>query len=159
VTAATPQDRHSLDNTWFTEPSTRPGPHFRSSWASAYTPSRPLPEVEIFKTETFGYLMTSRLHHGLDPRHFLYHEMMSHPALNSHPAPATCGVGGGDSAPARGAQAPEVRRAVQVEIDERVTRLSEQYFPELCVANGDRAPACSRDGIAWMKEARRRAWT
>ena len=49
---------------------------------------------------------------------------------------------------------PEVKTATQVEIDERVTRLAEQYFPELCVANNDpRATLFFGDGLAWMKEA------
>jgi len=63
-------------------------------------------------------------------------------------------VGGGDCGTLREVlKHPEVKRAVQVEIDERVTRLSEQYFPELCVANGDpRAELFFGDGIAWMKE-------
>jgi spermidine synthase len=39
-----------------------------------------------------------------------------------------------------------------VEIDERVTRMAEQYFPELCEANGDpRAHLLFDDGIAYMK--------
>jgi len=87
---------------------------------------------------------------------FLYHEMMSHPALNSHPDPRdVVVVGGGDCGTLREVlKHPELQRAVQVEIDERVTRLSEQYFPELCVANGDpRATLFFGDGIAWMKEA------
>ena len=32
---------------------------------------------------------------------------------------------------------PGVERVVLCEIDERVTRLAEKYFPELCEANGD----------------------
>src|SRR3546814_3993184 len=70
---------------------------------------------------------------------FLYHEMMSHPALNSHPNPQTVViVGGGDCGTLREVlKHPEVKSATQVEIDERVTRLSEQYFPELCDKNDD----------------------
>jgi spermidine synthase len=64
-------------------------------------------------------------------------------------------VGGGDCGTLREVlKHPEVQRATQVEIDERVTRLSEQYFPELCTANDDpRATLFFGDGIQWMKDA------
>ncbi|MCW8808080.1 MAG: polyamine aminopropyltransferase, partial [Rhodanobacter sp.] len=43
--------------------------------------------------------------------------------------------------------------ALQVEIDERVTRLAEKYFPELCEANDDpRAELLFIDGIKYMAE-------
>jgi spermidine synthase len=49
---------------------------------------------------------------------------------------------------------PGVTRGLQVEIDERVTRLSEEFFPELCVSNADpRAEFFFGDGIRWMKDA------
>ena len=42
---------------------------------------------------------------------------------------------------------------MQVEIDERVTRLAEKYFPELCESNGDpRAQLLFIDGIKWMAD-------
>ena len=46
-----------------------------------------------------------------------------------------------------------MEHALQVEIDEQVTRLSEIYFPELCESNHDpRAKFFFGDGIRWMKE-------
>src|SRR3546814_18362421 len=80
---------------------------------------------------------------------------MSHPALNSHPNPQTVViVGGGDCGTLREVlKHPEVKSATQVEIDERVTRLSEPYFPELCDKNDDpRATLFFGDGIQWMKD-------
>jgi spermidine synthase len=82
--------------------------------------------------------------------------MMSHPALNSHGNPKdVCIVGGGDCGTLREVLKHKgVRRATQVEIDERVTRLAEKYFPELCSANKDkRATLFFGDGLAWMKQA------
>jgi spermidine synthase len=44
-----------------------------------------------------------------------------------------------------------VASAVQCDIDEQVTRMSEQYFPELCESNGDpRARLLFDDGVAYM---------
>jgi spermidine synthase len=46
---------------------------------------------------------------------------------------------------------PGVQKAVQCDIDEQVTRMSERYFPELCERNDDpRAQLLFDDGIAYM---------
>jgi spermidine synthase len=47
-----------------------------------------------------------------------------------------------------------VERAVQIDIDERVTRLAEVYFPELTASNGDpRAHLLFQDGVRWIQQA------
>ena len=110
--------------------------------------------IEIYETEWFGNLMVIDGCIMLTARdNFIYHEMMSHPALYTHPDPRKVVIiGGGDCGTLREVLRHEgVRHALQVEIDERVTRLSEQYFPELCVANDDpRAEFFFGDGIRWM---------
>ena len=148
----------SLDQTWFTEPVDKTGTAFSLKLGErVHAEQTPYQKIEIYRTESFGYLMTIDGCTMVSTRdNFLYHEMMSHPALNSHPDPRdVVVVGGGDCGTLREVlKHPEVKHAVQVEIDERVTRLSEQYFPELCVANGDpRATLFFGDGIAWMKQA------
>jgi spermidine synthase len=82
--------------------------------------------------------------------------MMSHPALYTHPNPKTVWIiGGGDCGTLREVlKHPSVEHAVQIDIDERVTRLAEIYFPELCESNGDpRADLKFIDGIKWVKDA------
>jgi spermidine synthase len=148
----------SLDNTWFTEAIDKTGTAFSLKLGRrVHAEKSPYQTIEIYETRTFGYLMVIDGCTMVSTReNFLYHEMMSHPALNSHPAPQDVViVGGGDCGTLREVlRHPEVRRATQVEIDERVTRLSEKYFPELCVANDDpRATLYFGDGIAWMKNA------
>ncbi|HET7797646.1 MAG TPA: polyamine aminopropyltransferase, partial [Nevskia sp.] len=148
----------SLDNTWFSEPVDKTGTAFSLKLGErVHHEVTPFQTIEIFKTETFGWLMTIDGCTMVSTRdNFLYHEMMSHPALNSHCAPEhVVIVGGGDCGTLREVlKHPEVKTATQVEIDERVTRLSEQYFPELCVANHDpRATLFFGDGLAWMKDA------
>lgn len=110
--------------------------------------------IEVYETETFGYLMTLDGCTMVSTRdNFLYHEMIAHPALHAHPDPReVLIIGGGDCGTLREVLAHEsVRSAVQVEIDERVTRVAEQYFPELCERNGDpRATLRFEDGIAYL---------
>ena len=148
----------ALDESWFTEPVDKTGTAFSLKLGEhVHGEQTPFQKIDIYRTESFGYLMTIDGCTMVSTRdNFLYHEMMSHPALNSHPAPEhVVIVGGGDCGTLREVlKHPEVKTATQVEIDERVTRLSEQYFPELCVANNDpRATLFFGDGLAWMKEA------
>lgn len=114
-------------------------------------------KVEIFETEHFGRLMVLDGCIMLTSRdNFIYHEMMSHPALFAHPAPKrVLIIGGGDCGTLREVlKHPEVEVAQQVDIDERVTRVSEQYFPELCESNHDpRAELAFTDGIEWIRNA------
>ncbi len=81
--------------------------------------------------------------------------MMSHPALFTHAHPRRVVIiGGGDCGTLREVlRHRSVEHAIQVEIDERVTRLAEKYFPELCESNADpRAQLLFIDGIKWMAE-------
>lgn len=114
-------------------------------------------KIEIYETTHYGNLMVIDGFIMLTDRdNFLYHEMMSHPALYTHPRPDNVlVVGGGDCGTLKEVlKHPEVKQAQQVEIDERVTRLSEQYFPSLCESNNDpRAELHFVDGIKWVNEA------
>lgn len=147
----------SLDQSWFTEQMDATGTAFSLKGHLLHEEQTPYQKIAIWETATFGYLMTIDGCTMVSTRdNFLYHEMMSHPALNSHPNPQNVViVGGGDCGTlSEVLKHPEVKSATQVEIDERVTRLSEQYFPELCERNADpRATLFFGDGIQWMKDA------
>lgn len=151
----------SLDDTkknWFTEVC----PQSSSAFSLAYTEKlhneqTPFQHIEIYQTENFGNLMIIDGCTMLSQRdNFIYHEMMTHPALFNHPAPKHIAiVGGGDCGTLKEvAKHRCVEQITQIEIDERVTRLAEQYFPELCTANDDpRAHFEFADAIKWMKDA------
>ena len=114
----------------------------------------PFQKIEIFETTDWGNLMLIDGAVMLTTRdNFLYHEMMSHPALFTHAAPKDVVIiGGGDCGTLREVLRHKgVRQAVQCDIDEQVTRMAEKWFPELCESNGDpRAELLFDDGIAYM---------
>jgi len=116
----------------------------------------PFQTIEIYDSTDWGKLMVIDGCMMVTTRdNFFYHEMMSHPALFTHPrAKRVVIIGGGDCGTLREVlKHDEVESAIQVEIDERVTRLAEKYFPELCESNNDpRAQLLFIDGIKWMAE-------
>lgn len=117
-----------------------------------------LQHIEIYDTEKFGKLMVIDgfvMLTELD--NFLYHEMMSHPILFTHPNPKNVVIiGGGDCGTLQEVLKHDaVESVIQVEIDARVTRLAQQYFPALCTANSDtRAQFVFADGIKWIADAK-----
>ena len=146
------------DSLWFTETHQSQGSAFSIRvYSRLHEEQTAYQRIEIYETEWFGNLMVIDGCIMLTARdNFIYHEMMTHPALFTHPDPRQVVIiGGGDCGTLREVLKHEgVRHALQVEIDERVTRLSEQYFPELCIANDDpRAGFFFGDGIKWMQAA------
>ncbi len=112
--------------------------------------------IEVYDTVWFGRTLVIDGFLMLSERdNFLYHEMLAHPALFSHPAPRNVLIiGGGDCGTLREVlRHAIVEQATQVDIDERVTRVCEQWFADLCSSNGDpRARLAFADGIQWVKD-------
>ncbi len=125
--------------------------------AKLHEEQTPYQRIEIYATEGFGNLMVIDGCTMLSSRdNFLYHEMMSHPALFTHPDPRRiCIIGGGDCGTLKEVlKHPQIESAVQIDIDERVTRLAERYFPELAESNADpRAQLLFEDGVRWIQRA------
>lgn len=147
-----------LDHSWFTEVAPDEGVALSLKGARRlHAEQTGYQKIEIYETESFGTLMVIDGCIMLTDRdNFVYHEMMAHPVLFTHPAPRhVLIVGGGDCGTLQEVlRHPDVERVTQAEIDERVTRLSEEYFPELCAANGDpRAHFHFDDAIQWIKDA------
>ena len=116
----------------------------------------PFQHIEMYKTTDFGNLMVIDGVIMLSSRdNFLYHEMLSHPVLFTHPAPKNVVIiGGGDCGTLREVlKHPDIERVTQIDIDEQVTRMAERFFPELCASNNDpRATLLFADGIQYMRE-------
>ncbi len=147
-----------LDEHWFTEICEECGSAFSMALeARLHAEQTPYQRIEILETASYGTVMVIDGFVMLTDRdNFIYHEMMTHPALFSHPAPGrVLIVGGGDCGSLREVlRHPEVGQVWQVDIDERVTRLAERYFPRLCEANADpRVRLHFEDALQWIGRA------
>ncbi len=146
------------ENKWFTEVYPKHGSALSIEVkAKLHAEQTAFQKIEIYDTAWFGKLMViDGCTMVTDRENFLYHEMMTHPVLFTHPNPKTVWIiGGGDCGSLKEVlKHPDVESAVQIEIDEGVTRLAEQYFPELCASNRDpRAQLLFIDGIQWVQDA------
>ena len=146
----------TVDNNWFTEKAKGFGMVIQIR-EKLHEEQSEYQRIEIYETETFGRLMTLDGLTMLTSRdNFIYHEMMSHPVLFTHTNPRQIAiVGGGDCGTLHEVlKHREVENVIQIELDERVTRVAEQFFPELCESNTDpRAEFLYQDAIQWMQEA------
>jgi len=147
-----------LNKNWFTEIMKKTGTAFSLAINNKlHEEQTPFQKIEIFETAQFGNLMVIDGCTMVSTRdNFIYHEMISHPALYTHPKPERVAIiGGGDCGTLQAVlQHPEVKQTWQIDIDERVTRLSEIYFPELCTSNTDpRASLMFDDGLKWIQNA------
>ena len=145
-------------NEWFTEIVEDEGSAFSLRVTEKlHEEQTPYQLIEVYATAGFGNLMVIDGFVMLTSReNFLYHEMMSHPALFTHADPRrVCIIGGGDCGTLREVlRHPGVESVVQIDIDEGVTRAAECFFPELTTANRDpRARLLFADGIRWVQEA------
>lgn len=121
-----------------------------------YDKSSSFQQITVYQTECFGRLLTLDGLVMLTQRdNFIYHEMLVHPALFSHPQPeSVLIIGGGDCGTlSEVLKHPGVKRVQQVELDEQVTRVCKTYFPELCASNTDpRVELIFDDGIRWVDD-------
>ncbi len=94
-------------------------------------------DMAVIDTEQFGrMLVLDGMVMTTIKDEFVYHEMISHVALNTHPNPENVLViGGGDGGAIREiVKHPKVKKATLVEIDGRVIEVSKQYLPEIAAA-------------------------
>ncbi|HPH60877.1 MAG: polyamine aminopropyltransferase [Candidatus Cloacimonetes bacterium] len=113
-------------------------------------------KIEVLQTPAFGkVLLLDDVLMLTETDEFTYHEMLAHPALFSHPEPqSVLIIGGGDCGTlTRVLQHSTVSRVLMVELDERVTRVSKRFFPQLAKAGDDpRAELLFADGIGFVRD-------
>jgi spermidine synthase len=125
------QTRGSFDGEWYVEEDlgiSRLGIRVTRRLHQETTPHQ---QITVYESEFFGRFLTlDGLMMFTERDEYVYHEMLVHVPLSTLPAPeSVLIIGGGDCGCLREALAhPGIRRVVQCEIDERVTRVCAQWF-------------------------------
>ncbi|MCB9366151.1 MAG: polyamine aminopropyltransferase [Calditrichaeota bacterium] len=111
--------------------------------------------VEVVETERWGKtLVLDGCMMTTERDEFVYHEMLSHPALVTHSSPkSVCVVGGGDGGTVREVlRHPGIERVVLAEIDGDVIDVSREFFPEhTSMLNDPRVDIQVGDGFAYLQ--------
>ena len=119
---------------WFTEKQTENFGITMKINKTLHTEQTDFQMLEMVETAEFGNMllldgmvMTSQVDE------FVYHEMVAHPVLHTHPNPkSVLVVGGGDGGVIREIMKHEkVEKAVLVDIDGKVIEYSKKYLPEI----------------------------
>lgn len=119
---------------WFTEKQTD---HFGITMKvkrTLHTEQTDFQKLDMVETEEFGnMLLLDGMVMTTQVDEFVYHEMVAHPVLHTHPDPKmVLVVGGGDGGVIREIMKHEkVEKAVLVDIDGKVIEYSKKYLPEI----------------------------
>ncbi|BCJ87631.1 polyamine aminopropyltransferase [Effusibacillus dendaii] len=126
---------------WYTEKQTENFGITAKIDKTLHTEQSDFQKVDMIHTLQFGkMLVLDGMVMTTDMDEFVYHEMISHVAMNTHPNPKkVLVVGGGDGGAIREiVKHPSVEKAVLAEIDGRVIEVSKQYLPQIaCELTGN----------------------
>ena len=113
-----------------------------------------LQKIEVWDSSFFGKVMTcDDVVQVTERDEYIYHEMLAHVALYSHPQPASVLIiGGGDGGTLREVLKHEqVRKAILVDIDPEVINVAKKFFPVLSSGFSDnRTEVVVADGAAYI---------
>lgn len=116
----------------------------------------PFQKLDIIETEQFGrMLVLDGMVMTTIRDEFIYHEMISHIPLITHPQPEKVAVvGGGDGGAIKEIlKHPSVKEAHLIEIDGQVVAYSKEYLPEISFGLDDpRVSVRIVDGIKYIQE-------
>lgn len=117
----------------------------------------PFQDIAVIDTVEWGRaLVLDGMVQTTERDEFIYHEMISHVAMMSHPDPQNILViGGGDGGVVREVlKHPGVKHVDLVEIDRRVIEVSQEYFPRIaCGLSDPRTHVQCLDGIKFVRDA------
>lgn len=119
---------------WFTEKQTEYFGITAKIKRTLHTEKTAFQQLDMIETEEFGnMLILDGMVMTTERDEFVYHEMIVHVPLFTHPNPQkVLVVGGGDGGTIREVlKHPSVTKVVQVEIDGKVVEYSKQYLPHI----------------------------
>ncbi|MFH1462547.1 MAG: polyamine aminopropyltransferase [bacterium] len=113
-------------------------------------------KIEVFDSYEFGrMLVLDGLIQLTKKDEFIYHEMITHPALFSHPNPKNILiVGGGDGGALREVLKHPIREAYLVDIDKKVIETFQKYLPFVSKGafKNKKAKVFIEDGMKFIKK-------
>ncbi|MHB1128288.1 MAG: polyamine aminopropyltransferase [Bacillota bacterium] len=120
-----------------------------------HSETTPFQELEVIDTETFGRMLVldGAIQTTINDE-FIYHEMITLVALNTHANPKkVLVIGGGDGGSIREIiKHPAVEKATLVEIDHAVVKYAKEFLPEIsCALEDPRVEVLIDDGIAHVE--------
>lgn len=141
---------------WYTEKQTANHGITTKISKTLYTEKTDFQQLDIIETNQFGrMLVLDGMVMTTIKDEFVYHEMISHVALNTHPNPKkVLVVGGGDGGAIREIiKHKSVEKAVLAEIDGRVIETSKEFLPEIAGALSDpKVDVQVVDGIKYIHD-------
>lgn len=121
-----------------------------------YKGKSPFQEIMVFENPYFGrVLVLDNVVQLTERDEFIYHEMLTHVLMHSHPEAKTVAViGGGDGGAVREVLKHDcVKKLYFIEIDEEVIKVSKTFFPSVSSAIDDpRVEIRCMDGAEFIKE-------
>ncbi|MBY0385733.1 polyamine aminopropyltransferase [bacterium] len=148
-----------MSQTWFEELDAEQnlGMKFRLK-KHLFSKKSPFQQVDVYDTVTHGKLLA---HDGLimvtEKDEFIYHDMITHVPMMTHPNPEkVLIIGGGDGGTAREVlRYKSVKKCVMVEIDPVVVDASREWIPQTsCEFNNPRLEILIQDGVDYMKSSK-----
>jgi spermidine synthase len=125
---------------WYTEKQTETYGITAKIKKTLHTEQTPFQKLDMIETEEFGTMLTlDGMVMTTERDEFVYHEMVAHVPLFTHPNPKhVLVVGGGDGGVIREVvKHPGVEKVTLVEIDDLVIETSKQYLPTIASAFSD----------------------
>lgn len=144
-------------NLWFTDKDENQALSLRHTGNVLFNETSPYQQVRVLESYSHGkFLAINNMVMATERDEFHYHEMIAHPALQSHPSPKrVLVIGGGDGGTIREVlRYPQLEKVTMVEIDEAVVRAAKAHLPSLsCQFDHPKLDLKIADGIQFVKDA------
>ncbi len=144
-------------NVWFTERNEDIAMSLRHRGDKLFSKKSDFQKVEVYDTYAYGRLLTlDGLVMTSQKDEYVYHEMISHIAMQSHPSPKrVLVIGGGDGGVVRELlRYEQLEQVVMVEIDRMVVDASKEFLPEIASEfDNPRLELHIDDGIKYVQSA------
>ena len=145
-------------NIWFTERDENIAFSLRHKGEVLFRGKSPFQKVEVYDTYSYGKMLTlDGLVMCTEKDEYVYHELITHIGMLTHPDPKrVLVIGGGDGGTVRElVKHKALEKVTMVEIDEMVIKASKKHLPTLSSAfNHPKLELIIGDGIEYLEKAK-----